>query len=325
MATTEPATAPSVGQLLKHGLRFVVQRYRKLNLYGKVCALRPQPRSPLTRAAAPLACRPLLCFSRHGLLLPLDLSLIAPAGVLIIVLTPSRIAQYLYDHATMLAQFRFGWLVLSLAIVGISFPPLVGHTTLVTLCGFAYGIKGFFIALPASVIGAAIVFSVLRLVFKSRLRNWSAKNDKWQALEAVVREKGLLLIILIRISPFPPWVYSNSLFASIESVALWQFVIATCCVAPKLLLHTFIGSRLAALSDGDQRSHMDTQTKVLNAVFIGGGVCVAIFTSWWIYTLLQKHIKHTDNVPPEVIDEALEELDEEAPLLPSFNAQDARS
>lgn len=82
--------------------------------------------------------------------------------------------------------------------------------------------------------------------------------------------------MLIRASPFPPWVYANSLFAvsmlgfrvmfdltitsqSIEAVALWQFVIATTVVFPKVALHVFIGSRLAALSDGDTRRHMDTR------------------------------------------------------------------
>lgn len=45
---------------------------------------------------------------------------------------------------------------------------------------------------------------------------------------------------------------------SIESVALWQFVIATLFIYPKLLLHVFIGSLAAPLSDGEQRGHMDT-------------------------------------------------------------------
>lgn len=47
---------------------------------------------------------------------------------------------------------------------------------------------------------------------------------------------------------------------SIEAVALWQFVIATTVVFPKVALHVFIGSKLAALSDGDTRRHMDTRT-----------------------------------------------------------------
>lgn len=46
---------------------------------------------------------------------------------------------------------------------------------------------------------------------------------------------------------------------SIEAVALWQFVIATFVVLPKVALHVFIGSRLAALSDGETRRHMDTR------------------------------------------------------------------
>lgn len=46
--------------------------------------------------------------------------------------------------------------------------------------------EGFFIALAGSVIGSALVFSVLRLLFRERIRAWSSQNEKWQALESVV-------------------------------------------------------------------------------------------------------------------------------------------
>ena len=209
-------------------------------------------------------------------------------------------------------------------MVVISFPPLVGHTTLVTLSGFAYGMRGFFISATSSVLGSAIVFVTLRALFSERLRRWSGQNQKWQALESVVRAKGLPLIILIRVSPFPPWVYSNSLFASIEAVKLWQFVVATCFIFPKLLLHTFIGSKLAELSDGDQREHMDTQTMILDGIFIVGGLSIAVFTSWWIYTLVQQHIRHLDGLPADVDElaaEAIEDYAEESPLLPRRSAE----
>lgn len=68
----------------------------------------------------------------------------------------------------------------------VSFPPLVGHTTLTTLCGFAYGMKGFFISAIASVVGSAAAFMALRYLFSERIRQWSAHNEKWQALESVV-------------------------------------------------------------------------------------------------------------------------------------------
>lgn len=41
-------------------------------------------------------------------------------------------------------------------------------------------------------------------------------------------------------------------------MTFWQFSIATLFVYPKVALYVFVGSRAAALSDGEQRSHMDT-------------------------------------------------------------------
>ncbi len=70
--------------------------------------------------------------------------------------------------------------------VVISFPPAVGHTTLITLSGYAYGMKGFPIAAAGSLFGSAVTFIVLRLVFARRLRKWSESNEKWQALETVI-------------------------------------------------------------------------------------------------------------------------------------------
>ena len=51
-----------------------------------------------------------------------------------------------------------------------------------------------------------------------------------------------------------------NILQSIEPVALWQFVIATLVVLPRVALHVFIGSRLAAFSDGETRNHMDKRS-----------------------------------------------------------------
>jgi len=234
----------------------------------------------------------------------------------IVVVTPSRIAQFLYDRAHEINQWRLGWLVIGGAIVVVCFPPMVGHTTLTTLCGFAYGMKGFFIASSSSLLGSCLVFLILRLLYSKRLRSWSDSNQNWQAFESVVRAKGLPLMILVRMSPFPPWVYSNALFASIEAVSFWQFAIATLFTFPKLLLQAFIGSRMASLSDGDQRNHMDRHTKIINGLFVCSGIGVAIFTSWWMYRLVQKHIQELPAA--ELAAEAAEDPREGAPLLQDF-------
>jgi len=165
---------------------------------------------------------------------------------------------------------------------------------------------------------------VFRRFCTKRLRHWSAENKKWQALESVIRAKGLPLIILIRMSPLPPWIWSNILFSSVEAVALWQFVIATLFVYPKILLHVFIGSRAAALSDGKQRNHMDTQTKILNSALVGIGLLIVLVSSWLVYRLMQKHIRQLEGLPEEtdqLAASAISDIEEGAPLLGDFSSE----
>jgi uncharacterized membrane protein YdjX (TVP38/TMEM64 family) len=239
-------------------------------------------------------------------------------------LTPSKIAQALYDTVHALSLKPYGWLVLGAALVVVSFPPLFGHTTIIMLCGFAYGMKGFWIAAAASQVGASVVFVTLRYLFRSQLRRWS-KNEKWAAFESVILAKGLPLIILIRACPLPPWVWSNTLFASIEVVPLWKFIIATCFTFPKLALHVFVGSRMAALSDGEQRKEMDGRTKAINGSLVGGGIVLTICASWLVYKLVKNHIRQLKEVPSDVDELAAEYVEdfnplerrEDAPLLGS--------
>lgn len=167
---------------------------------------------------------------------------------LIVIITPARIAQTLYDWGQRTREHPLGWLLFATLIRMfplyvspfhssypyiteiVSIPPMIGHTTLLNLCGFAYGMKGFLIAAPASLVASTIVFVALRYLFSGIVRSWSEKNETWKALEAVIVSslsfrsyslwptiiqdaKGLPLIVLIRICPFPPWVYSNALFA----------------------------------------------------------------------------------------------------------------
>ncbi|KIY46635.1 Golgi apparatus membrane protein TVP38 [Fistulina hepatica ATCC 64428] len=277
----------TVGDALSSSSKYALARYRSLPLYGK-------------------------------LLIWLALLIWVAMCITVIIITPSRIAQAAYDISTEIAKMPAGWLIFTGLIVVVSFPPAIGHTTTVTLCGFAYGMRGFYIAAAASVVGSAAAFVVLRLLFSERLKRWSEKNEKWQALESVIELKGLPLIVLIRMSPFPPWVYSNAFFASIDVVKLWQFAFATCFVFPKLLLHVFIGSRMASLADGDQREHMDFQTQLLDWLLVVGGAVFAIVISAVVFRQVHHHIKKLHGISPEIDElatEASEEYDEMVPLI----------
>lgn len=122
---------------------------------------------------------------------------------LIVFITPARIAQSIYDLGQRTREHPLGWLLLAalIRLFGlhvshplslfvfseiVSIPPMIGHTTVVNLCGFTYGMKGFLVAAPASLVASTIVFVALRHLFSKVLRSWSRKIEVWKALEAVI-------------------------------------------------------------------------------------------------------------------------------------------
>jgi len=241
------------------------------------------------------------------------------------VFGPARIFQWMYDMSQELKNMRLGWLILATIMVVASFPPMVGYSTCITICGFAYGMEGYYVAGPATLIGSGLAFIVLRLLFKEQVMAWSLKNKKWQALEEVIQANGLPLIILIRLSPFPPYVYSQALFASISVVKFWQFMLATICYQPRVLLAVFIGSKVSTLSDGRQRGEMDTTAKILNGVSIVAGILLGLGIGWFLYQTTLKKIKALKESPERVATlaaDALEEAEEGAPLLRSISSDD---
>ncbi|KAF8525348.1 hypothetical protein JB92DRAFT_2877537 [Gautieria morchelliformis] len=243
--------------------------------------------------------------------------------VILAVYGPAQIFQILYDLSQQLKAMRFGWLILGSALVVASFPPVWGTSACLSVCGFAYGLEGIYVAAPATLVGSGLAFIILRLLFKRQVSAWTSKNEKWQALEQVIAAKGLPLIILIRVSPFPPYVYSQALFASISVVKFWQFMLATVCLQPRIFLAVFIGSQIAKFSDKDERGKMDKTTQMVNALSIAIGLLVGAGTGWFLYRTTQAKIRLLKELPHEVDElaaDALEDADEGAPLLLNFSA-----
>ncbi|KIJ56629.1 hypothetical protein M422DRAFT_22781 [Sphaerobolus stellatus SS14] len=235
--------------------------------------------------------------------------------IFIIILTPAKFFQWIYDLSQRLKAMPSGWLWLGSAMVLLSFPPMAGYSTCTSLCGFAYGINGFWLAAPATQIGSGVAFIVLRRFFHKRISNWTSSNQKWKALEQAIETQGLPLIILIRLSPFPPYVYSQALFASIKVVKFRHFMLATLFYQSRILLSVFIGTRIAAFSDGTQRGQMDTTTKVINVLSIIAGALLSGGVGWYLYRTTQRKIQEMQGQVGLLAAEGLEEAVENIPLL----------
>ncbi|ORY40012.1 hypothetical protein BCR35DRAFT_327477 [Leucosporidium creatinivorum] len=223
---------------------------------------------------------------------------------------PAEIFAMLAAWAEGLREMYLGWLLLLGLTTLTAFPPLIGYSTCQTIAGFAFGVwHGWFIAVGGCLIGSVLSFTFVRHMI-GLFAPMLGRNQTFRAMSTAVRAKGLPLVILIRLCPFP-FPYSNAFFASIESVTLFQFIVATICTTPKLLLHVWVGQRTFLFADPDSREKLDPQAKFVNAVYIGVGSVLGFATSYYLYKLTMKYVDEANAAEGEDIEAGLmEDVDE---------------
>lgn len=155
-----------------------------------------------------------------------------------------------------------GWVLVFLMTCLSGFPPMIGYSTCVTIAGFVYGFPGGWpIVASATVFGSTAAFLTSRTVFSSYVHATVGADKRFVALGQVLRRDGLFVLAAIRFCPLP-FSLSNGFLATIPSITPLRFALATAISTPKLLVHVFIGSRLALLAEsGDE---MSTGDKVVN-------------------------------------------------------------
>ncbi|KAF5099690.1 hypothetical protein D0Z03_000951 [Geotrichum reessii] len=89
---------------------------------------------------------------------------------------------------------------------------------------------------------------------------------------------GFQLLWMIRLCPLP-YSLSNGALASIPSVTAFNFVLATVVTSPKLLIHIFIGDRIARLG-----TEKDFASRVVDIVSMLIAVTVGTVTAYTIYS-----------------------------------------
>ncbi|KAF2482601.1 hypothetical protein BDY17DRAFT_298787 [Neohortaea acidophila] len=173
-----------------------------------------------------------------------------------------------------------GWLILWALTFVVSFPPLIGFTSCVTMAGFVYGMKGWFIIASATVVGSTCAFILSRTVLRNFVNRLTEKNKRFAALSLVLKHDGLKLLTMIRYCPLP-YSLSNGAISTIPTVTWQNFALATAFATPRLLLHVFVGSRLGSLAENGDK--MDGKTKAVSYVSIVIGISAGLATGYVVY------------------------------------------
>ncbi|KAK1754943.1 hypothetical protein QBC47DRAFT_204815 [Echria macrotheca] len=198
-----------------------------------------------------------------GLLCAAVLSLLA-------LIYSHRIFAALGPIAQSWRSLRGGWILVWLLTFICAFPPMIGYSSAVTIAGFVYGFPlGWPVAATATVAGSTAAFFSSRGVFSGYVHRLVGKDKRFIALGQVLRRDGLGVLAMIRFCPLP-YSLSNGFLATVPSIRPGGFALATACATPKLLVHVFIGSRLALLAESGD--HMSAGDRAINyaSMFVGG-------------------------------------------------------
>lgn len=168
-----------------------------------------------------------------------------------------------------------GWLIVWLMTFATSFPPMVGYSFCVTIAGFVYGFPGGWpISASATVCGSTAAFFTSRTIFSGYVNKLVGTDRRFVALGQVLRHDGVPVLAAIRFCPLP-YSLSNGFLATIPSISPLNFALATAMASPKLLVHVFIGSRLAALAENDNMSAGDRAINYIS-MLLGGAVGMVV-------------------------------------------------
>ncbi|KAM0434547.1 hypothetical protein ACHAPT_003643 [Fusarium lateritium] len=169
-----------------------------------------------------------------------------------------------------------GWILAFLLVFVTSFPPVMGYSTASTIAGFVYGFPwGWPIVASGCTLGALGAFLASRTILSGHVDRMVGRDHRFVALGQVLRQEGIWYLTAIRFCPLP-FSLSNGFLATIPSITPLSFTLSTALSSPKLLVHVFIGSRLALLAEkGDQMTAGDKAINYLSMV-IGGTVGLVV-------------------------------------------------
>jgi uncharacterized membrane protein YdjX (TVP38/TMEM64 family) len=128
---------------------------------------------------------------------------------------------------------------------------LVPASLLTIGAGAIFGIVGgTIVVVVGATLGAMLAFFLARTVLRKKVERMIARRPKLAAVDKAVAKEGTKLMLLCRISGFPPFVFANYAFGLTGVGALAYFLTTFFGIIPGCFAYTYAGHAGAAVATG---------------------------------------------------------------------------
>ncbi|KAI9597639.1 snare associated Golgi protein-domain-containing protein [Syncephalis fuscata] len=181
-----------------------------------------------------------------------------------------------------------GALIVMSLIFATSFPFVPGYGTLATFAGYVYGVPlGFTVSVLSALSGACACFIICQKFGRHYTQQLVNSSPHLGAVLKAVSRKGIKLLILVRLAPYP-YSLMNALL-SLSGISLKTFAIATGVSLAKVITHVIIGANLESLTDA-LFQHPSPGKIILGIIAMSFGIGV----TFYIYRLARRTIDEID-------------------------------
>jgi uncharacterized membrane protein YdjX (TVP38/TMEM64 family) len=135
--------------------------------------------------------------------------------------------------------------------------------------------------------GAICAFLIGRFLLREWVTTLTKKYAIFEALDIAFEEKGLRIMVLLRLSPIIPFNAINYI-VGVTALSFWSYVWALIAILPGTVLYVFLGASAGSLTDSANSGDSSTVTLVVIIVGIVFGVLAVGVTSYYAKKELNK-------------------------------------
>ncbi len=179
--------------------------------------------------------------------------------------------------------------VLYTAVYAVCVVFLIPASILTLGAGAIFGlVAGSIVVTIGATVGATLAFLLARTVLRRRVEAMTAGNPKLREIDAAVQREGTKLMLLMRVSGFPPFTWINYALG-LTGVRLVPYVLTTLFgIIPGVIAFTYAGAAGAAVATGSGQRW----TLILTAI---GAILVSVYVARIAATAVRR--ASTETIP----------------------------